>query len=115
MLSAADVTKLETDLRDRLADWRGLLQRHPQEARHIVRTMLVGRLVFTPETIETGPRYRFSGQITLGRVLAGEILPRLPMKLETLSGADMVQPVDVQRIVDTTSRKQYRARPSAKA
>jgi len=70
----------------------------------------VGRLVFTPETTETGPVYRFSGQVTLGRVLAGEILPWLPVKLDSLSAGEVARPIDVDRVVETTPRKQYRSR-----
>jgi hypothetical protein len=51
-LSQLEVTRLEADLRDRLDDWRGLFQRHPREARQILRKLLLGRLVFTPEVSE---------------------------------------------------------------
>jgi hypothetical protein len=99
VLSGADVAKLEADLRDRLADWRGLLRRHPSQARQLVRALLVGRLVFTPETTPDGDVYRFSGQVSLGRMLAGEILAKLPMKLESLNVGSLAEPVDVARVI----------------
>lgn len=39
---------LETRLRTKLADWRGLLQRNVEEGRTVLRTLLVGPLRFTP-------------------------------------------------------------------
>ncbi len=54
-----------------LTDWQGLLSRHTPQAREILRHVLEGRLIFTP-----GPQervYTFSGQASLGRLLAGTI------------------------------------------
>jgi hypothetical protein len=80
------VTHLEAELRARLADWRGLLQRHPREARQILRKLLLGRLTFTPEEKDGERFYRFTGQVTLGRLLAGEILSTVSKTVVTPGG-----------------------------
>lgn len=85
-LGEGELAHLEAELRARLADWRALLQRHPREARQILRKLLVGRLVFSPETNETGRFYRFTGQATLGRLLAGEVLSKLSISVVTPAG-----------------------------
>ena len=85
-MSRADVTHLEAELRDRLADWRGLLQRHPSEARQILRKLLLGRLVFTPEERDGRRFYQFTGQMTLGRLLAGDVLSTLSKTVVTPAG-----------------------------
>ena len=62
---------LHADLRARLADWQGLLRRQPAQGRQILRKLLVGRLVFTPRVTATERYYEYSGDATLGRLLAG--------------------------------------------
>ena len=66
-----DYHRIEKDLRARLTDWQGLLQRHVPQARQIMKKFLVGRLVFTPKTDEMGRAYEFTGQGSMGRLLAG--------------------------------------------
>ncbi len=73
-LEKVDLSRIEEDLRDRLTDWQGLLQRQPMQARQILRTLLVGRLVFTPQESEVGGYYTFEGKVNLGRVLEGVVL-----------------------------------------
>jgi hypothetical protein len=48
-----------------------LLRRRTQEARQILRRLLVGRLVFRPQIGEGRPYYEFSGEGSLSRILAG--------------------------------------------
>ncbi len=74
-----DLKEIERDLRERLEQWKDLLQRHPAQARQILRKLLVGRLVFTPG--ENGVEFR--GEAALGRVLEGLIRPRKSAKLAT--------------------------------
>ena len=62
-----DPRRLEKDLRARLADWQGLLQRHVPQARQILKKLLVGRLVFTPN--KQGCTFR--GESPVDRILAG--------------------------------------------
>ena len=65
---------LGTAIRTRLADWQGALERHPAQARQILRKLLVGRLVFTPEVEADGTAcYTFTGEAAYGRLLAGVI------------------------------------------
>lgn len=68
---------LETRLRAKLADWRGLLTRNVAEGRAVLRALLIGPLRFTP--IDDGSRrgYAFTGTIALDRLLAGVV--ELPM------------------------------------
>ncbi len=73
-LEKVDLGRIEEDLRDRLTDWQGLLQRQPMQARQILRKLLVGRLVFTPQESEVGGYYTFEGKVNLGRVLEGVVL-----------------------------------------
>ena len=67
-----DRDELEHVLRDRLEDWRGLLGRHIGQARQILRKLLVGRLVVTPE----GDHAEVTGTGSLGPFLSGIILPK---------------------------------------
>ena len=57
---------------DSLEDWRGLLGRHIGQALQILRKLLVGRLVVTPE----GDHAEVAGTGTLGPFLSGVILPK---------------------------------------
>ncbi len=64
--------ELEQILRDRLDVWRGLLGRHIGQARQILRKLLVGRLVVTPE----GDHAEVTGTGSLGPFLSGVLLPK---------------------------------------
>jgi hypothetical protein len=61
----------------RTPEWRdglrgnGFLGRQPDVARQILRKLLVGRLVLTPDA--TAPTYAVSGRATYGRLLEGVI------------------------------------------
>ena len=67
-VSARDLQDIQQDVEGRLTDWRGLLRRQVVQSRQILRKLLVGRIVFRQR--EDGV-YEFSGQASLGRVLAG--------------------------------------------
>lgn len=64
---------LEPRLRAKLADWRGLLQRNVQDARAVLRALLVGPLRFTPIVEARRRGYAFEGAIALDRLLSGVI------------------------------------------
>jgi site-specific DNA recombinase len=64
---------LEARMRSKLADWRGLLQRNIQEARAVLRALLIGPLRFTPVNDERRRGYAFEGSIALDRLLAGVV------------------------------------------
>jgi hypothetical protein len=65
-----DWQQVGRDLRDRLTDWQGLLQRQPAQAQQILRTLLVGRLVFTPKCDVNGEVFwEFAGEGRLDPLL----------------------------------------------
>lgn len=70
-LSQFDAREIEDELRVRLQDLQGLLGRHVAHSRRILRSLLVGRLAFTPRADDRGRYYEFTGQGALGRLLAG--------------------------------------------
>ena len=62
---------LEVRLREKLADWRGLLRGQVREARQVLEVLLADRLVFTP-TADDGERcYALRGTFALGRICSG--------------------------------------------
>jgi Thiamine pyrophosphate enzyme, central domain len=67
-VTAGDLQLLQRDVEIRLSDWRGLLSRQVAQSRQILKKLLAGRIVFRQR--EDGD-YEFSGQASLGRVLAG--------------------------------------------
>ena len=64
---AIDRKAVERAVRAHLADWRGLLTKHVQDGRALLRQLLVGPLKFIPD----GNAYRFEGEAAIGRMLAG--------------------------------------------
>lgn len=45
---ALDARQIEHELRDRVVDWQGLLRANVQQARQVLRKLMVGRLALTP-------------------------------------------------------------------
>src|SRR3989442_16008319 len=68
-----ELSRLEREIRHRLADWRSMLRREIPQAREILRNLIIDRIVFTPRP-ETR-LYEFSGRGALGRLLAGTASP----------------------------------------
>ncbi len=66
-----DPARLAADLRTRLRDWTGLTRRHPAQARQILKKLLVGRLVMTPDPAARA--YAFEGTGALDPILTGVI------------------------------------------
>jgi hypothetical protein len=62
------VNQVERELRARLADWRGLLQRHTPLSRQILMKLLDKRLTFTPRPDRA---YEFAGKVQFGEVFRG--------------------------------------------
>lgn len=83
-----DLRPLEARLRDKLADWRGLLQRNVREGRAVLRALLVGPLRFTPIVTEQRRGYKFEGAIALDRLLVGVV--DLPTKVASPTGFEPV-------------------------
>jgi hypothetical protein len=69
-VSARDLQDIQREVEVRLTDWRGLLRRQVTQSRQILRKLLVGRIVFRQRPDGS---YEFSGEASLGRVLAGII------------------------------------------
>jgi hypothetical protein len=67
-VDARDLQELQRQVEVRLTDWQGLLRRQVTVSRQILKKLLVGRIVFRQR--EDGV-YEFSGQASLGRVVAG--------------------------------------------
>jgi hypothetical protein len=71
-LPTLDRTGLTHELRQRLTDWRALLDAEPVKARQTVRKLVPERIVFTPDP--TQRLYTFKGQAAYGRLLTGTVL-----------------------------------------
>ena len=70
---------LETRIRPKLADWRGLLRRNVQDARAALRALLTSPLRFTPIVDDRRRGYAFTGTVALDKLLAGVV--ELPTKM----------------------------------
>ena len=67
MVPRVDWRATERQARQLLVDWRGVLSRHPQEARPLLRELLAGEpLRFTPIDESTRRGYRFEGSAVIG-------------------------------------------------
>jgi hypothetical protein len=66
---------MERDLTALAADARGLLGRHPREARRVLQTLLVDRLDCAPFRAGAVAGYRFAGAASYGGLLAGAAWP----------------------------------------
>jgi site-specific DNA recombinase len=64
---------LERRLRQKLADWRGLLEQNVDAARDVLRTLLIDPLRFTPMIEGARRAYAFEGAIALNRLVSGVI------------------------------------------
>jgi site-specific DNA recombinase len=70
-LGRIDLRTLRAQLEERVRDWRALLRKHVEQGQQLLRRLIVGRLILYPEADEDGRYYRFKGQGTLSRLLAG--------------------------------------------
>lgn len=82
----ADMRQLRAKLEERVKDWRGLPRKHAEQGQQLLRRLIVGRLALIPERDEEGRYYRFTGQGTYSRLLAGLVphmvaSPRRPTRL----------------------------------
>jgi hypothetical protein len=67
-VASIDLGQLQSELQARLSDWQDLLNRQVPVARQIIKKLLTGRIIFRQREDGT---YEFSGQATLGRIIAG--------------------------------------------
>lgn len=75
---------LETLMRAKLTIWRGLIQRSVQDARDVLRELLIGPVRFTPIDEERRRGYAFTFTIALDEVLSGVV--ELPTKMASPRG-----------------------------
>ena len=68
-----DQHRFRETLKQRLHDWRGLAGRHVPDTRRILRSLLEGRIAFTPKSNGDETWYVFAGQASLARVLTGVV------------------------------------------
>jgi hypothetical protein len=68
-----DRAALETAVRRRVDDWRGLLTRRTTHGRPSLGELLRGPIRFDPESNRS---YRFEGEASFGSALAGELAMR---------------------------------------
>ena len=74
LVPRVDWRVIDRQARRLLADWRGLLTRHPSEARPVLRELLEAPIRFTPILEDTRRGYRFEGAVAVGGLLAGTVL-----------------------------------------
>ncbi len=71
-VASLDVKRVQTSLKARVADVRGLLGRRIPQSRQLLRKVLIGRVACEAFEEPGGAKgYRFSGEATYGRLLAG--------------------------------------------
>lgn len=66
---SATLAAIYRELSSRLTDWQGLLGRHPERSRDILRKLLVGRLILTPRERDGARVFEFRGKATSGALL----------------------------------------------
>ena len=67
-----DESIIEARVRERLAEWRGLLGRHVAWTRELLQKLLVGKMTLTPIVLESGERvYELAAEFTLARLFSG--------------------------------------------
>ncbi|HWT79989.1 MAG TPA: hypothetical protein VN648_14480, partial [Candidatus Methylomirabilis sp.] len=72
-VASLDAARLQRQLATHAADVRGLLYKHVPQARQMLRKVLVGRLDLTPIEQDGRKGYRFEGNCSYGKLLAGEV------------------------------------------
>lgn len=68
-----DAGQVEEELRGYLKDWSGLAQRHPAQARQILRKLLPNRIRVWREVRGKEKVYRFEGEAAVGTLLTGVV------------------------------------------
>jgi DNA invertase Pin-like site-specific DNA recombinase len=68
-----DAARLRASLVAKLGDWKALLRSHVPQARQMIRKLVTGRIVFTPQPATR--RYAFTLTGTLAAFLGGEVCP----------------------------------------
>ena len=102
-----DVRRVQNDLRERLAMWRGTLRLETVQARQLGQKLVAGRLIFTLGTDTTGRFYAFAGEAALGRLLAGTVNARA---MVTPAGSDAFWSFPIRAVAVAWRRREPRAR-----
>jgi Recombinase zinc beta ribbon domain len=71
-----DMVDVLDQLRGHLTDWQGMLRSELPAARLALRSLLVGRLIFTPRGEGADRYYEFEGPGTVSKIIAGLALPK---------------------------------------
>jgi site-specific DNA recombinase len=74
-MGRGDVGAILETLREKLTDWKDMLQQETGPARQALRALLAGRLIFTPQERDGERFYTFEGAGTISPVIAG-VLPK---------------------------------------
>jgi DNA invertase Pin-like site-specific DNA recombinase len=90
-----DLRRVLGDLREKLADWQGLLRQEAPEARRALSALLAGRLIFTPHGEGRERYYEFAGPGNLGKVVSGLALPT---ELVPRDGSEAVYTRKIKRL-----------------
>lgn len=67
-----EVRRMEKEAGRRLEEFSTLIERHPDEARRALETLLTGPLRFNPIDLPDGKRYRVEGEVGLEAMFAVE-------------------------------------------
>ena len=66
-----DLPTARAELVGRLSEWRTLLRGHVEQGQQLLKPLIDGRLVMTPDNDSDGPYYRFRGLGSWWNLLAG--------------------------------------------
>jgi len=82
-----DWPKIERELQRRLTDWHGQLRRHAFKARNLLRTLMAGKILFTPTaaTRDGAPAVRFRVECGIASVLDGITAMVAPRGFDTFA------------------------------
>jgi hypothetical protein len=70
-----DSKRVERELRAKLDDWKGLMCRQTPQARQVLKKLLVGPILFTPN--RSARSYEFRATIALDRLLSGTVFANM--------------------------------------
>lgn len=90
-----DPEAMRRTLEAMLPDWRGVLHKHPAQARSMIRKLLKDRLVFTPEARNDQPGYRVRGVGTMAPLLNVVLKENSAQAMASPAGnSDLCTPLD---------------------
>jgi hypothetical protein len=92
-----EAAEIERELRRYLAGWQGLLRGQPIQARQMIRKLLTGRLIFTPDEDNLGRSYAFEGRADRLQPIRGTV--RAARAVVTPAGFAGVSSVELQGVI----------------